>query len=174
MKRIGRYQIRAEIARGGMAAVFSGRDPRFKRDVAIKLLPREFLHDAAFRARFQREAQTIAGLEHAAIVPVHDSGEQEGQPFLVMCLMGGGSLAQRIRQGPLSMAEAAGVPVHLASGLDYAHSKGIIHRDLKPGNVLFDQFGYAYRSDFGIAQPHPCSGAADRRRERHLPSGAER
>jgi serine/threonine protein kinase len=151
-KRIDRYQIIEEVARGGMATVLHARDPRFKRDVALKLLPRPFVDDSQFRARFQREAQTIASLEHEAIVPVYDSGEQNGQPYLVMRFMAGGSLAQRIARGPMELEEAASVLVRVASGLDHAHGRGVIHRDLKPGNVLFDSSGLAYLSDFGIAQ----------------------
>ncbi|MBI4630655.1 MAG: serine/threonine protein kinase [Chloroflexi bacterium] len=84
---IGRYEVKSELGRGGMATVYHVYDPRFKRDVAIKVLPREFLHDPSFRARFEREAQTIAALEHAAIVPVYDFGEQSGVPYFVMRLM---------------------------------------------------------------------------------------
>ena len=85
---IGRYEIKSELGRGGMATVYLAHDPRFKRDVALKVLPREFLHDPTFRARFEREAQTIASLEHPAIVPVYDFGEQDGQLYLVnpMCM----------------------------------------------------------------------------------------
>src|SRR3989338_10054627 len=91
-ERIGRYEVRAEIGRGGMATVYRGFDPRFKREVAVKVLPAEFLHDPSFRARFEREAQVIAALEHAAIVPVYDFGEDNGQPYLVMRLITSGTL----------------------------------------------------------------------------------
>ncbi len=87
----GRYEIKSELGRGGMATVFRAYDPFFKREVALKVLPREFLHDPQFRARFEREAQVVAALEHAAIVPVYDYGEEDGQPYLVMRLMAGGS-----------------------------------------------------------------------------------
>ncbi|MCB9420401.1 MAG: protein kinase [Ardenticatenaceae bacterium] len=149
---IDRYEIRGEIGRGGMATVLKGYDPRFKRDVAIKLLPREFLHDPQFRARFQREAQTIAALEHPAIVPVYDFGDADGQLYLVMRLMTGGSLADRLEKGPLSITETARILERLAPALDSAHTLGIIHRDLKPANILFDQWNNPYLSDFGIAK----------------------
>ncbi len=149
---IGRYTIQGELGRGGMASVYRAYDPSFKREVAIKILPREFLHEPTFRARFQREAQTIAGLEHAAIVPVYDYGEEDGQPYLVMRLMAGGSLADRIDRGPLSLAETIEILARLAPALDRAHALGIIHRDLKPANILFDADGYPYISDFGIAK----------------------
>ncbi|MBM4423325.1 MAG: extracellular solute-binding protein [Chloroflexi bacterium] len=115
-------------------------------------MPREFLHDPTFRARFEREARTIAALEHPAIVPVYDFGEEEGQPYIVMRLMIGGSLADRLAKGPLSLAESARIFGQLAPALDRAHAKGIIHRDLKPGNILFDEDGHPYISDFGIAK----------------------
>ncbi len=149
---IGRYEIRGELGRGGMATVYHGYDPRFKRDVAIKTLPREFLHDPGFRARFEREAQTIASLEHPAIVPVYDFGEENDQPFIVMRLMPGGSLVDRLRRGPLPLNEAARILSILAPALDEAHAHGIIHRDLKPGNILFDGRDQPYLSDFGIAK----------------------
>ncbi|GAB4579225.1 MAG: hypothetical protein Fur0022_19630 [Anaerolineales bacterium] len=149
---IGRYQVRKELGRGGMATVFDAYDPRFERSVAIKVLPREFLHDPQFRARFEREAKTVALLEHPAIVPVYDFGEHDGQPYIVMQLMNGGSLADRLERGPIAPEEAVKILNRLAQALDVAHSKGIIHRDLKPGNVLFDQYGNAFLSDFGIAR----------------------
>ena len=100
LQQIGRYTLHGELGRGGMATVYRGYDPRFKREVAVKILPAEFLHTPTFRARFEREAQTIAGLEHAAIVPVYDYGEENGQPYLVMRLMAGGSLADHLARGP--------------------------------------------------------------------------
>src|SRR5574341_756277 len=150
--KIDRYEVQAELGRGGMATVYRAYDPRFKRTVAVKVLPREFLHDPNFRARFEREAETIAKLEHAAIVPVYDYGEQDGQPYLVMRYMTGGSLAERLRNRPLSLAEAARILGQLAPALDKAHSKGVIHRDLKPANILFDDAGNPHLSDFGIAR----------------------
>ena len=151
-EKIGRYQVEGEIGRGGMATVFKAYDPRFERHVAIKVLPREFMHDPEFRARFNREAKTIATLEHPAIVPVYDYGEDDGQPYLVMRYMLGGSLSDRLENGPLSIEESAEILQRLGSALDRAHSQGIIHRDLKPGNVLFDQYGDAFLADFGIVQ----------------------
>ncbi len=150
--KIDRYEIKREIGRGGMATVLLGYDPRFRRDVAIKLLPREFLHDPQFRARFQREAQTIASLEHPSIVPVYDFGDADGQLFLVMRLMSNGTLAERLEKGPLSIPETVSIFNRLAQALDSAHALGIIHRDLKPANILFDRWENAYLSDFGIAK----------------------
>jgi eukaryotic-like serine/threonine-protein kinase len=136
-----------------MATVYRAVDPRFEREVAVKVLPVELLRDPSFRARFEREAKLIAALEHPAIVPVYDFGEEEGQPYLVMRYMPGGSLADRIRKnGPLPTAEAATVLQRIGSALDRAHRQGIIHRDLKPANILFDQYGDAFLADFGIAR----------------------
>ncbi len=149
---INRYIIHSELDRGGMAIVYSAHDPNFDRTVAIKVLPREFLHDRTFRARFQREAQAVAILEHDAIVPVYDFGEEDGQMYLVMRYMMGGSLADRIEQGPIPLAEVSHILDRLAPALDRAHSMGIIHRDLKPANILFDEGGEAYITDFGIAR----------------------
>ena len=152
LEKVGRYEIKGELGRGGMATVYRGYDPMFEREVAVKLMPREFLHDPQFRIRFEREAKTIALLEHPAILPVYDVGENEGQPFFVMKLMSGKSLGDKLMDGPLSLEETAAIMNRIAAGLDEAHAKGIIHRDLKPGNILFDTRGDAYVSDFGIAK----------------------
>ena len=151
-KKFGRYEIREEIGRGGMATVYHAWDPRFEREVALKVLPREMLHDPQFRTRFEREAKTIAMLEHPAIVPVYDFGEEEGQPYFVMRFMAGGSLTNRMKNGPMTIQQVAHLFSRIAPALDEAHAKGIVHRDLKPGNILFDQYGEPYISDFGIAK----------------------
>ena len=151
-EKIGRYEIKSELGRGGMATVYRAYDPRFEREVALKVLPREMMHDPNFRVRFEREAKTVASLEHPAIVPVYDVGEEDGQPYFVMRLMTGSSLADQIEKGPISLAEAARIMDRLGPALDEAHSKGVIHRDLKPGNILFDRVGEPYVSDFGIAK----------------------
>lgn len=151
-EKIGIYEIKSELGRGGMATVYLAYDPRFEREVALKVLPREMLHDPQFRVRFEREAKTIAKLEHSAIVPVYDVGEEDGQPYFVMRYMTGGTLSERLAKGPLSMQDAAHIIDRIASALDEAHAKGFIHRDLKPGNILFDRAGEPYISDFGIAK----------------------
>jgi serine/threonine protein kinase len=149
---IGRYEVRAEIGRGGMSTIYAAHDPVFNRDVAIKVLPAELLHDPSFRTRFEREAKTVASLEHPAIVPVYDFGETNGQPYLVMRLMSGGSLNDYIKKGPMSLEETARIVNHIAPALDLAHHNGIVHRDLKPANILFDQNKVPYVVDFGIAK----------------------
>ncbi len=158
-KRIGRYEIKKEIGRGGMATVYLAQDPRFRRDVAIKVLPRQFTHDPQFRIRFEQEAQMIAALDHSAIVPVYDYGEEDSQPYLVMRYMPGGSLADRLKDGPLPLLEVVKIMTRVAQALDRAHSIGIIHRDLKPGNILFDQYGDAFLADFGIAKMAEATAA---------------
>ncbi|MCB0019712.1 MAG: SUMF1/EgtB/PvdO family nonheme iron enzyme [Anaerolineales bacterium] len=152
IEKIGRYNVKGLLGRGGMAAVYSAFDPEFNREVAIKILPKEFLHDPEFRQRFRREAMTIARLEHPAIVPVYDFGEEEGQPYLVMRLMSGGSLAQKIQNGPISLTDTARLFEVITPALDAAHAQGLVHRDIKPANILFDQWGSPYISDFGIVK----------------------
>jgi serine/threonine protein kinase len=149
--KIGRYEIKAELGRGGMATVYRAYDPGFDREVAIKVLPKEFLHDPNFHDRFKREIKIIAALEHPAIVPVYDVGEDDGVPYFVMRYMTGGSLTNQIERGIFSLQDAARIVEKLASALAYAHKKGVVHRDLKPDNILFDSNGDPYISDFGVA-----------------------
>lgn len=150
--KIGRYRIKAELGRGGMSTVYLAHDPHFDRDVAVKLLPRELLHHGNFRRRFNREAKIVASLDHPAIVPVHDFGDQAGQPYLVMRFMAGGSLSDRLIQGPMPMKEASRIITRLAPALDEVHRRDILHRDLKPSNILFDQRNEPFISDFGTAK----------------------
>lgn len=149
--KIGRYQIKAELGRGGMATVYLAHDPRFNRAVAIKLLPHELLHQPTFRARFEREAKIVAALDIPSIVPVYDYGEEDGQPYLVMRYMAGGTLAERLEKGAISLPETARIISAMATALDEAHNQGFIHRDIKPSNVLFDLRGNPFISDFGTA-----------------------
>ncbi len=149
---IGRYEIIEELGRGGMAVVFLARDPLMARRVAVKLLPGQFTFNESLRARFQREARIVASLEHPAIVPVHDFGEFNEQPYLVMRYMVGGSLSQYNHGNPLTLPEVVRVLTPLAGALDKAHTQHIIHRDLKPDNILFDGDKNPYLSDFGIAR----------------------
>ena len=152
-EKIGLYEVKSELGRGGMATVYRAYDPRFEREVAVKVLPSELLHsDPQFRLRFEREAKIIAQLEHSAIVPVYDVGEADGQPYFVMRYMNGGSLSDRIKAGIMSVDEAARILGIIAPGLGEAHSKGIVHRDIKPSNILFDKRDNPYISDFGIAK----------------------
>jgi serine/threonine protein kinase/uncharacterized protein YegL len=152
-RRFGRYQVLRELGRGGMGVVYQAHDPQMERTVAVKTLPRQWVSDPQLRQHLQREAKTIANLQHPAIVPVHDFGESKGQPFLVMSYMPGGSLNDRLQvQGPLPVDETLEIMNRLAPALDKAHAKGIIHRDIKPANIVFDEEGQAFLADFGIAR----------------------
>ena len=151
--KVGRYKIKSELGRSGMATVYRAFDPVSNREVAIKMLPRQMLDNLVTRARFKREIKLIASLEHPAIVPVYDvGGEDNHQPFFVMRYMSGGSLSEMIQKRRFSLRDAALVIERIASALDHAHSRGIIHRDIKPDNVLFDASNNPYISDFGVAK----------------------
>ena len=154
-EKIGRYIIEKEIGEGGMAVVYLARDPQFNRPVAVKTLlfpSDETILGKELRARFEREAKVIAALEHPHVVPVYDFGEHANQPYIVMRYMTGGSLADRLIDGRLSLSDTAEFIQKIAAALDMAHAKGIVHRDLKPGNILFDSNSEPYVSDFGIAK----------------------
>src|SRR5687767_12761072 len=148
--KFSRYELREELGRGGMATVYRAYDPLFEREVALKILKQELLENVHLRERFERETKIIAKLEHAAIVPVYDVGNDNNQLFFVMRYMAGSSLVERIQDRSLSLSEIAHIIQRVAAALDYAHNKGVIHRDLKPGNILFDEYNNAYISDFGI------------------------
>src|SRR4026209_1090938 len=151
--KVGRYKIKSELGRGGMATVYRAYDPSFDREVAVKVLPREKVHNLVFRVRFKRELKMIASLEHPAIVPVYDVGEEpDGLQYFVMRYMGGESLSDWIKRGALPLKDTAIIIERLASALDYAHQKNIVHRDIKPDNVLFDDTNHPYLTDFGIAK----------------------
>ena len=148
----GRYVIKAKLGQGGMGSVYHAYDPNFKREVALKLLDRRFSHNKSFRHRFEREARAVARIDHPRIVPIYDYGEDEGRMFLVMPLMEGGTLKDKMAGKPLSVAEAVDILRQIAPALTVTHEMGMVHRDLKPDNILFDQFGNAYVSDFGIVK----------------------
>jgi len=158
-EKIGRYIVKSELGRGGMATVYRAYDPSFEREVAIKVLPREMLHDPQFRSRFEREIKLVASLEHPAIVPVYDVGDEDGQPYFVMRYMTNGSLSDMIAKGPFNIKDTARILERVAQGLAYAHRKGVIHRDLKPDNILFDDNSEPFISDFGVAKLTEASGS---------------
>ncbi|MCA9932576.1 MAG: protein kinase [Ardenticatenaceae bacterium] len=149
---IGRYIIKDVIGQGGMGAVYLGYDPQIERNVAVKILPRELLHDPMFQMRFEREAKAIAVLDHPAVVPVHDFGKDQDQPYIVMRYMSGGTLSKRLKGRPMSMTETLQILRRIGPALDEAHKLGIFHRDIKPSNILFDKYGHAYLSDFGMVR----------------------
>lgn len=152
MERIGRYEVERELGRGGQAVVYLARDPVIGRHVAIKLLLPLAVEAPGSRERFLREARAIAALDRAPVATVFDFGEHDGQPFLVMAYLEGGSLADLRKQRLLGAAEALTIIERVAEALDAAHAAGVIHRDVKPANVLFDRAGNAYLADFGIAR----------------------
>lgn len=149
---VGRYIIQDVIGRGGMGVVYLGYDPQIERNVAVKILPRELLHDAMFQARFEREAKAIAVLDHPAVVPIHDFGKDRDQPYIVMRYMSGGTLSARLKGRPFPMTEILQILRRIGPALDEAHKLGIYHRDIKPSNILFDKYGHAYLSDFGMVR----------------------
>ena len=150
--KIGRYEVVRELGRGGMAVVYLAQDPNMKRQVAIKLLPKQFAQQEMFLMRFQREVEVIATLEHSSIVPIYDSGNNKGQPYIVMRYMSGGSLVDKFSNPPIPLLELSDIFHQICEALDSAHESGIIHRDIKPANILFSNQGKAYLSDFGIAK----------------------
>jgi serine/threonine protein kinase len=151
-KTIGGYQIIEEIGQGGMATVYRAHQISMNRDVAIKILPLQFLHHAASLDRFKQEASIVARLEHRAIVPVHDYGEHEGVPYIVMRYMDGGSVDDLLAKSPIPPGQTLQIIQQIAPALDYAHREGVLHRDLKPSNILLDANEDAYITDFGIAR----------------------
>ncbi|MDX2161138.1 MAG: protein kinase [bacterium] len=151
-KRFGGYEILSMIGKGGMATVYRAHQVSMNRVVALKILPRQYLNDENYMMRFNREVRIIAQLEHRNIVPVHDYGEQDGQPYIVMRYMGGGSVDDRLNGGALPLDAIRGILEQIAPALDYAHSRSVLHRDIKPSNVLMDDNGGAFLTDFGIAR----------------------
>lgn len=151
---LGSYKIIDELGHGGMANVYRAMQPSIGREVAIKVLPTNFLQDRTFLDRFSREVQIIARLQHPHILPVYDFGEQDGLPYIVMAYIRGGTLTERIHGAGSAMPldEVSRHISQIAEGLDFAHKKGIVHRDFKPSNVLLDEAGNCYLSDFGIAK----------------------
>jgi len=151
-RNFGVYKLVELLGRGGMASVYRGYQESIDRSVAIKVLPAEFLHDPNFNQRFVQEARALSKLTHPAIVSLYEFGQQDDLPYIVMPLMTGGSLADRLRRGALPLDEVARILTPLADALDFAHRQNIWHRDVKPNNILFDQHNNPYLSDFGIAK----------------------
>jgi hypothetical protein len=150
--RLGPYEIQSAIGAGGMGEVYRGRDTRLDRAVAIKVLRPDVAADPAFRARFDREARTISQLDHPNICPLFDLGEHDGVAYLVMPLLDGESLLDRLRRGAVPLPDALRIATSLASALGYAHGHGVLHRDIKPQNVLLLADGRVLLLDFGVAK----------------------
>jgi len=164
--RIGPYEIVAPIGAGGMGEVYRARDARLDRDVAIKILPAAFAADAERLARFEREAKTLAALNHPNIAAIYGIEiaprvSPAGASALVMELVEGEDLAQRLARGPIVVDEALKIARHIAAALDAAHERGIIHRDLKPANVKLRSDGTVKLLDFGLAKALDASAGSD-------------
>jgi serine/threonine-protein kinase len=149
---LGQYRIVAPLGRGGMAAVYRAHQPGVDRYVALKLVPLEQSTSPDFIQRFRREARVIASLEHPNILPVYDYGEAAGYLYLVMRLVGGGTLADALTGRPVAPGQLRRFIGHVGDALDYAHSRGVVHRDVKPSNILVDDRGQYLLTDFGIAK----------------------
>src|SRR5881396_36200 len=145
--RLGPYEISSPLGAGGMGEVYRARDTRLERAVAIKILPAELSSSAQFKLRFEREAKTISQLNHPHICTLYDVGEN----YLVMELLEGETLAERLAAGPMSTEEVLRYGIEIAEALDKAHRQGIVHRDLKPANVMLTKSGVKLL-DFGLAK----------------------
>jgi len=148
---IGPFRILGVLGVGGMATVYQAYDSSLERDVALKVLPPEYLHEESFARRFRQEARVIARLEHPNIVPIYASGIDQGIPWMSMRLLAGGSLGAAIGRGGSSLDQSVRVLRSVADALDYAHARGIIHRDIKPTNILLDHADHVCVADFGLA-----------------------
>ncbi len=150
--RFAEFEILGLIGQGGMGTVYRARQARLKREVALKIIPSGLDVDPEFGARFRREAQALAGLNHPQVVTLHDFGEHEAQTFLVMELVDGADLQRRLASGPLAPRLALEIGVQVCEALMHAHAHGVVHRDIKPGNVLIDEAGRVKVADFGLAK----------------------
>ena len=150
--KLGPYEILAPIGKGGMGEVYRAHDSRLKRDVAIKVLPEVFARDSDRLARFQREAQVLASLNHPNIAAIYGLEESDGIRALVMELVEGPTLDDRLAAGPIPVDEALAIARQIAEALEVAHERGIIHRDLKPANVKVTADDKVKVLDFGLAK----------------------
>ena len=159
--RVGPYEIVAALGAGGMGEVYRARDTKLRRDVAIKVLPESFANDPDRLARFQREAQVLASLNHPNIGGIHGLEESGSVRALVMELVEGEDLSQRIARGPIPIDEALPIARQIAEALAAAHEQGVIHRDLKPANIRVRSDGTAKVLDFGLAKTMEPVSSAD-------------
>src|SRR5262249_14797330 len=147
--RLGSYEITALLGKGGMGEVYRARDLKLKRAVAVKILPEEFSRDADRVRRFQREAEVLASLNHPNIAAIYDLQHVNDSRYLVLELVEGETLADRIKRGPLPVEEALEIAKNICEALEAAHERGIVHRDLKPANVKLTPDGKVKVLDFG-------------------------
>ncbi len=153
-KMLGHYQITNQLGKGGMGEVFQAKDQILGREVAIKVLPEEFARDSDRVARFQREAKVLASLNHPNIAAIHGLEQSEGTNFLVLELVEGETLADRIKTGPIPVEESLKLALQIAEALEAAQEKGVIHRDLKPSNIKVTPDGKVKVLDFGLAKAY--------------------
>ena len=158
--RRGPYEIIAKVGAGGMGEVYRARDTKLDRDVAIKILPEAFGNDPERLARFEREAKTLAALNHPHIAHIHGLEESDGVRTLVLEFVDGPTLADRIGYGPIPITEALTIARQIAEALEAAHDQGIIHRDLKPANIKVRTDGSVKVLDFGLAKALDPTSAA--------------
>jgi serine/threonine protein kinase len=158
--RLGSYEILSTLGAGGMGEVYRARDTKLNRDVALKILPDAVAGDPSRFARFTREAQTLAALNHPNIAHIHGLEESNGVRALVMELVEGEDLAARIARGPIPIADALSIAKQIAEALEAAHEQGIIHRDLKPANIKVRDDGTVKILDFGLAKALDPVGSA--------------
>jgi serine/threonine protein kinase len=151
--RLGSYEILSPLGAGGMGEVYRAKDTKLGREVALKVLPESVVRDPDRLARFEREAHLLASLNHPHIAHIHGFDDSTGEPALVMELVEGDTLADRIGRGPMPLDEALPVARQIADALEAAHEHGIIHRDLKPANVKVRDDGTVKVLDFGLAKP---------------------
>jgi serine/threonine protein kinase len=159
--KLGSYEVLAPIGAGGMGEVYQAHDTKLGRDVAIKVLPEAFAHDPERLSRFQREAKMLAALNHPNIATIHGLEQSDGVHYLVMELVSGETLAERVEKGALPLQEALKIAGQIAEALEAAHEKGVIHRDLKPANVKVTPEGRVKVLDFGLAKAFVGDGAPD-------------
>ena len=159
--RLGPYEIASPLGAGGMGEVFRAKDTKLNRDVAIKVLPSAFAQDAERVARFRREAQVLASLNHPNIAAIHGIEESEGVVALALELVEGEDLAQRLTRGAIPIDEAVAIAKQIAEGLEAAHEKGIVHRDLKPANLKLTKDGTVKILDFGLAKAYEGEPTTD-------------
>ena len=159
-RRIGTYEVTGLLGEGGMGEVYRVGDTKLDRDVALKVLPQGFAEDPNRLTRFEREAKVLASLNHPSICTVHDIGEHEGRPFIVMEVVQGETLQQQLSTGPLQPRRVIEFGMQLADALDAAHAAGVIHRDIKPANIIVSDRGHTKLLDFGLAKLTPREDAA--------------